>query len=219
MAEIDGLYVDPEPPLRERFTLVDCVPAGGLARAMADGRPTMVEESYGTCRALEGLDRDRPEPPPHPLRLLGFRPLTGTIRPRRKTFGRIEVQPGGWLLDLDVTDVQPSALGEGLLDVTVEDGVHGPPPRSTKGIWDMWFTGGPDTLNLWAPFDSTTRRGDQRSRRLLRLERAGDHRLLSGRVGRGGPVHTGLVRLAGGGAPPASRTAELQTVRPRRTAA
>jgi Barstar (barnase inhibitor) len=205
-AEIDGLFVDPEPPRRERFTLVDCVPAGGLARAMADGRPTVVEEitayrdersacwtlhdplvidhrtvegvletescphsshgyelhgwreSYGTCRALEGLDRDRPEPPPHPLRLLGFRPSAGTIiRPRRKTFGRVEVQPGGWLLDFDVTDVQPSALGEGLLDVTIEDGVHSPPPRSAEGIWEMWFAGGPDTTNLWAPFDLATR--------------------------------------------------------------
>jgi hypothetical protein len=151
-AEIDGLFVDPFPPRRERFTLVDCVPAGGLALAMADGRPTMVEEITAY--------RDRPKPPPHPLRLLGFRPmgsLAGTIRPRRKTFGRIEVQPGGWLLDLDVTDVQPSPLGDGLLDVTVRDGVHSPPPRSAKGIWEIRFSGGPDTTNLWAPFDSATR--------------------------------------------------------------
>lgn len=207
-AEVEGLYVDPEPPVRERFTLVDCRPAGGLARALADSRPTMVEEitayrgelsacwtlrdplvidhqtvegvlhteccphsdtgyelsgwreQYGTCRELVGLDRERPKPP-RPLRLLGFRPLgslAGKLRPRSKTFGRVWLEPGSWLFDLDVTDVQPSQLGEGLLDVTLKNGVHSPPPRAARQIWEMRFAGRPDTTNLWAPYDSATRR-------------------------------------------------------------
>jgi len=57
--EVEGVFVDPEPPLRERFTLVGCQPAGGLAEAIADGRPTMVEEisayrEHFLCWTLHG---------------------------------------------------------------------------------------------------------------------------------------------------------------------
>lgn len=58
-AEVDGLFVDPEPARRERFTLVDCQPLGGLARALVDGRPTMVAEisafRAGSCAGRCGI--------------------------------------------------------------------------------------------------------------------------------------------------------------------
>ncbi|MFI9387159.1 barstar family protein [Kutzneria sp. NPDC052558] len=103
------------------------------------------------------IDPARPE---QPVRMLGLRPigpLAGTLRARKKTFGRIELRPGQWMFDLDVTDVRPSLLGDDLLDVTVKGGMHHPAPLSAKPIWDMWVAGGPDTRNLWTPLDTAKR--------------------------------------------------------------
>ncbi|MFC0436523.1 barstar family protein [Kutzneria buriramensis] len=211
-ADVEGLFVDPEPPLRERFTLVDCEPVGELAAALADGRPTMMDHiagytgdwplrwllndvlvigadpvvvegvldpegdpdspsgyrldgrhgPLGTCRELAGLDRDRPEPALPPLRLLGCEPRNPLESIAPGDVGGMFLAPlgrNGWFFHLRIAEVEPSTLGDGLVDLTVGERAFWSdrPPRAAIPVWDMWFAGGPDTTNLWAPLDTATR--------------------------------------------------------------
>lgn len=118
---------------------------------------------WGLCAEVGGLFADEEEP----LRLIGCEPrglLVSTLRPGAK--GGMYLSPlgrSGWFFQLKIAEVRPSSLGDGLVDITLEDDlldeiprVHRI-PRAAKGIWDMWFAGGPATTNLWAPLDSTIR--------------------------------------------------------------
>jgi hypothetical protein len=222
-ADVDGLYVVPEPPLRERVTLVGCALAGALADAVArsaptrvgdvllqavpeqpmrlwsllnatvvgqhrhESNPTLVDivleavvdddgdelepgvtgflvttkaDGVSTCRATRSLFRQRDQPPDRPLALIGCQPMgpLGDV-------GTVDLVPldrhgrpaGGWQLRLDILDVRPSARAAGLVDITVRNGVIDGPSPAARGIWQLWFDGGPDVPNLWAAYDTAVR--------------------------------------------------------------
>lgn len=65
-------------------------------------------------------------------------------------------------IDLTVTSVTPSALGDGLFDVVLDqsccaDASDRPVP-SARAVWDLWRCGVPAERNLWAPFDTAGRK-------------------------------------------------------------
>lgn len=65
---------------------------------------------------------------------------------------------------LDTASVTPSALGDGLFDVVLDQPPTRNPPRwrdrpapSARAVWDLWREGVPAERNLWAPFDDDGR--------------------------------------------------------------
>ncbi|PWK82281.1 RNAse (barnase) inhibitor barstar [Lentzea atacamensis] len=75
-------------------------------------------------------------------------------------------------IDLDVASVTPSALGDGLFDVVLDqsDSEERPDP-SARAVWDLWREGVPAERNLWAPFDTAGRQAWSRLT-LQRLEKS-----------------------------------------------
>ncbi len=64
-------------------------------------------------------------------------------------------------IDLEVTLVTPSALGDGLFDVVLDQtcgtcGADRPVP-SARAVWELWRDGVPTERNLWAQFDTSGR--------------------------------------------------------------
>jgi hypothetical protein len=141
-ADIDGLFVD--------------APAQTCGDACADSVP-------GTSTLL-GC---RPEPP-----------LDGAL----DALGRGDGQPGGarhrrrinasiysvasdgtatrligGYLHASVSDVRPSTLADGLLDVTFDDGVADPLPKEARQIWELWRTGRPIRTGAWTGYDRQLR--------------------------------------------------------------
>ncbi|MEV6348474.1 barstar family protein [Actinoplanes sp. NPDC051851] len=101
--DIDGLFADrPEPPA-ERYTLLACLPSGRLRAAIDGFGPPWLGNI--------GLEAIHPSDSAHP--------------------------PECWecveeLLDLVVTDAQPAAAGQGLLDITLEGRLRTDLPRFTR---------------------------------------------------------------------------------------
>jgi RNAse (barnase) inhibitor barstar len=65
---------------------------------------------------------------------------------------------------LEVVSVTPSALGDGLFDVVLDQPPSRKPPRwrdrpapAAREVWDLWREGVPAERNLWAPFDEDGR--------------------------------------------------------------
>jgi hypothetical protein len=58
---------------------------------------------------------------------------------------------------LDDAEVRPSVAGGDLVDITLCGNTREAPRPSAEAIWRMWFDGGPDVPNLWAPLDTATR--------------------------------------------------------------
>lgn len=65
---------------------------------------------------------------------------------------------------LDTASVTPSALGDGLFDVVLDQPATRNPPRwrdrpapSARAVWDLWRDGVPAERNLWVPFDDDGR--------------------------------------------------------------
>lgn len=126
--------------------------------------------SLGSCAGIEGLSAER-EQPARPMRFIGLEPqgalrdklakgTTGhvgpaTIVPRDRHGNQSRPQ---WHMSVTVVTARPSSVGEGLVDLVVANGVHEPPPRVARSIWDMWFAGGPAEKNLWAGHDAEGRR-------------------------------------------------------------
>ncbi|MFG1681478.1 barstar family protein [Nonomuraea sp. NPDC049269] len=138
---------------------------------------TLDNENLGECLDVTGVFRVRPAAPVRPVTLIGFRPeatLPGAVEGHRITASLLAVQRDGrtaghfGVLSAVVVSARLSRLGDGLLDIALDDGVEEPLPSGAREIFQMWYDGGPAEPNLWARYD-----------RLLRHEwsgRAGCHR-------------------------------------------
>jgi hypothetical protein len=132
------------------------------------------EMPYGTCRDVNGVFRDRAAPPVPQVRLLGCRPepplltalgalgqSTQAGRRRRRIRAEVYVVAADGsarpIVDAVVSGTvaagQPSRLGAGLLDVTVDSDPREPLPTGVLDILEHWYTGRPATKNLWAGYD------------------------------------------------------------------
>ncbi|GAB3960166.1 barstar family protein [Actinoallomurus acanthiterrae] len=132
----------------------------------------------GVCVDVTGVFREPTEPPVPHVVLVGCRTepsLPAAIAAvqqatkaglRRR---RVSAQVGAVAADGSVVPLVngivsgtlvssvPSALGAGLLDVTIASDAREPYPAGTRGILDLWFTGRPTEPNLWARYDRTLR--------------------------------------------------------------
>ncbi|WP_328459752.1 barstar family protein [Actinoplanes sp. NBC_00393] len=138
------------------------------------------EDDFGACAGIDGVIRDRPGPPPRPAALLGCRPGTrlqraidvlerGGARHRRwvnaSIFSADRDGTATRLLDTglgaEVAAVRPSALGDGLVDVTFEptyaDAVGPPRPARAREVWQRWQQGRPTEPAGWAGYDRELR--------------------------------------------------------------
>ncbi|WP_242892933.1 barstar family protein [Actinomadura litoris] len=143
----------------------------------SDGAPC------GTCADITGMFRESAEPPVPHVTLVGCRPepplLTAIaavhqttkagLRRRRVSADVAAVAADGSAVRLvegvvsgTLVSSVPSALGAGLVEVTIASEPREPRPAGTRGILDLWFDGRPAERNLWARYD-----------RALRLEWAG----------------------------------------------
>ena len=133
---------------------------------------------YGTCRDVTGVFRERTAPPMPPIRLLGCRPETPLLAAlgaigqstkaglrRRRIWAEVHVvaadgsagQVIGAIVAGTVEASEPSRLGAGLLDVTVDSGPHEPLPTGILDILEHWRAGRPAQKNLWAGYDRELR--------------------------------------------------------------
>ncbi|MDG4768366.1 barstar family protein [Solwaraspora sp. WMMD406] len=56
-----------------------------------------------------------------------------------------------------VTAVRPSALGGGLVDVTLDTPIANPMPYGARSIWELWRSGRPAKPGRWAGYDRDLR--------------------------------------------------------------
>lgn len=131
----------------------------------------LTNSPLGTCREIAGLYWERPEPPTYPVTVVGCEPtprlrelLNRNPRDRRVvadlcivTTTGIELGDVGTALAGTLTHTRPSALGNGLLDITFEEGARETRPLGVREIWDLWFDGGPGEPNMWAKYDPSLR--------------------------------------------------------------
>ncbi|WP_433170852.1 barstar family protein [Actinoallomurus sp. CA-150999] len=132
----------------------------------------------GVCVDVTGVFREPSEPPvPHVI-LVGCRPepsLSAAIAAVQQSTKaglrrrRVSAQVGAVAADGSVVRLVngivsgtlvssvPSALGVGLLDVTIASDAREPFPAGTRGILDLWSTGRPTERNLWVGYDRTLR--------------------------------------------------------------
>lgn len=132
-------------------------------------------EPVGDCLAVDGFPRRWPGHEWPPVTLIGVE------HPER-----IQRMKGGvqnWVCEerlhavdrhgrvmavvpitLDVVSVTPSALGDGLFDVVLDQPPSSTPPYfrerpapSARAVWDVWHGGVPAERNLWARFSSDGR--------------------------------------------------------------
>jgi hypothetical protein len=119
---------------------------------------------FGTCRDVTGVYRERVEPPAPPIRLLGCR-----AEPELRQ-GRVRAEivvvaddasairvPYGPEIDGTVVAVEPSALGDGLVDITIDSAPQEPLPTAFADVLDLWRAGGPTEKNLWSGLDRDLR--------------------------------------------------------------
>ncbi|MFJ8965216.1 GNAT family N-acetyltransferase [Lentzea sp. NPDC102401] len=121
----------------------------------------------GTCRAVEGFPRSFESVWP-PVTLIGC-DNPGRIRPSAPVdeqgpwVGLRALDRGGRIVAhagvaLDVASTSPSAAGEGLFDVVLDQSRYGEdwtvaerPTPAARGAWRVWMEGVPAERNLWAP--------------------------------------------------------------------
>ena len=142
----------------------------GQRRYRIHHRSTLV----GWCRDVEGLP-ESPEYPPLPaVTLIGCDNLERlrSDRPRHDYAcweGLRALDDNGRVmatvpLDLEITEVRPSMVGDGLFDVVLLASDDGHPlyqddrPRAAaRAVWDLWRQGIPREPNLWAHLDTESR--------------------------------------------------------------
>ncbi|MEV6243316.1 barstar family protein [Lentzea sp. NPDC051838] len=85
-------------------------------------------------------------------------------------------------IHLEISSVTPSASGNGLFDVVLDQPPSHTPPRfrerpapSAQAVWDVWREGVPTERNLWARFDTDSRRDWKDLTFLARTEFDTDH--------------------------------------------
>jgi hypothetical protein len=136
------------------------------------------EAPYGTCRDVTGVFREQAAPPVPHVRLLGCRPETplltaldavgqstkASLRRRRiRAEVHVVAVDGSAVRMIDavvsgtVEKGEPSRLGAGLLDVTVDSDPREPLPTGIFGILKHWYTGRPIEKNLWSGYDRELR--------------------------------------------------------------
>ncbi|WP_433790011.1 barstar family protein [Actinoplanes sp. CA-252034] len=154
----------------------DTANAGGT---VAPGVPKWLlfdgDTPVGECRAVAGLFHERPPiwPPGPPVTLRGCR--TGPTGFVEAEVSHVRVD--GTVHDLyweqrivgRVRSTEPSALGDGLVDVALDARVPSPLAANERQLWDMWRAGGPTEPNQWAGLD--------RSGRYLWVRAAAVHRV------------------------------------------
>jgi RNAse (barnase) inhibitor barstar len=136
------------------------------------------EVPYGRCRDVTGVFREQAAPPVPQVRLLGCRPETplltalgavgrstnATQRQRRIRAEVYAVAADGTaarVIDAVISGTvevgEPSRVGAGLLDVTVDSDPREPLPTGILGILKHWYTGRPTEKNLWIGYDRQLR--------------------------------------------------------------
>ncbi|MFD4676213.1 GNAT family N-acetyltransferase [Lentzea sp. NPDC058450] len=125
----------------------------------------------GICRAVEGLPREHRGVAP-PVTLIGC-DTPELIRPGRSDgergpyVGLRALDPDGRVVAhagvaLDVVSVSPSAVGEGLYDVVLDQSgeawhIAERPVPAARAAWRIWMEGVPAQRNLWAPLSGEGR--------------------------------------------------------------
>ncbi|WP_327418806.1 barstar family protein [Streptomyces sp. NBC_01233] len=119
---------------------------------------------YGSCAAVPRLFHSRRPPEAVVLRLLGCDPDAPLLsRGHGSTrldilavdrTGRVMTGRTAWL---SVVEARPSALGGGLLDVTVSGEVEEQPRPELEPVWQAWLDGRPTEPNQWARFPDELR--------------------------------------------------------------
>ncbi|HEX8867456.1 MAG TPA: GNAT family N-acetyltransferase [Lentzea sp.] len=157
--------------------LVDVVATAG-ARLTAEGvrfgpapRHLLSQNNVrlGHCLAVDGFPRAWEEHDRPPVTLIGAdRPDLPPWKPRKDVIsagGRLQAldRNGRIMADLpfeaEVRSASPSALGDGLFDVVLDQCARDSRPApSARAVWDLWREGVPARRNLWARFDADGRR-------------------------------------------------------------
>lgn len=133
-------------------------------RLLVTGINDRPDERAGDCGDITGLFRERPDPwpPGPPVTLLGCRPgPTGSIAAELahvRTDGTVSGMPGEHRVQGRIVDTRPSAHGDGLVDLTLDQPIVEPLADVDRALWDMWRSGGPTEPNRWAPLDRGGRR-------------------------------------------------------------
>ncbi|MEU0883635.1 GNAT family N-acetyltransferase [Lentzea sp. NPDC005914] len=188
--DVDGLFSDPVPVERERVVLRGCPAefaalAGDYELEVAEGDETQWWDrnllfqnnaQIGEGFTIDGLPRPWRGHEWPPVTLIG---VDDPERIREQTDWR---KRGWWCreglhaldrhgrimarvpITLEVASVTPSALGDGLFDVVLDQLPtttpiywHERPAPSARGVWNLWHQGVPAERNLWARFDADGR--------------------------------------------------------------
>ncbi|WP_346534510.1 barstar family protein [Micromonospora sp. DPT] len=136
------------------------------------------EVTYGACRDVTGVFREQAPPLVPKVRLLGCRPETPLLtalgavgQSTKAALRRRRIRAEVYMAAADgsvgrvigaavcgtVDAGEPSRLGAGLLDVTVDSDPQEPLPLGILGILEHWYTGRPAEKNLWAGYDRELR--------------------------------------------------------------
>ena len=136
------------------------------------------EARYGTCLDVTGVFRDQAAAPVPQVRLRGCRPApalltaldaigqsTKAAERRRRFRADVHVVAAdgstGCLVDAAVSGTvraaEPSRLGDGLLDITIDSDPREPLATRVLDILEHWRTGRPAEKNLWAGYDRELR--------------------------------------------------------------
>ncbi|NUT98926.1 MAG: hypothetical protein HOY78_43685 [Saccharothrix sp.] len=130
------------------------------------------DEPYGTCRDVVGVFREQAPPPVPQIRLIGCRPepplsaALGSVRSTKAGLRRRRIRADlhavaadgsagrviGAVVSGTVVAGEPSRLGAGLLDVTVDSLPWEPLPTGVLDVLEHWYPGRPARKNLWAGY-------------------------------------------------------------------
>ncbi|GAA0369305.1 hypothetical protein GCM10009541_09740 [Micromonospora gifhornensis] len=131
------------------------------------------EAPYGTCRDVTGVFREQAAPPAPRVRLLGCRPETPLLtalgavsnaskasRRRRRIHAEVHMTAADGsirpvfdgLVSGTVVAGEPSRLGAGLFDVTVDSDPREPLPLGVLDILERWRIRRPAARNEWAGY-------------------------------------------------------------------
>ncbi|SCF26116.1 barstar family protein [Micromonospora mirobrigensis] len=144
---------------------------GGITQFVLLGQD---ETPYGTCRDVTGVFREQAAPLVPQVRLLGCRPETPLLaaldavgQSTKASLRRRRIRAEAHMIAADgsaarvidavvsgtVAAGEPSRLGVGLLDVTVDSDPQEPLPTGILGIVEHWHNGPPAQRNMWAGYD------------------------------------------------------------------
>lgn len=147
-AEIDGLFAGPPAAAGRGDPAASWPPglAAGLAR-LVGCRPEQPLRA-----ALDALARGAGAPGGARWR----RRVSASVYSVAEDGTPVRVMGAGGL-HASVAAVRPSALGEGLLDITFDAAITDPLPPGAAQIWELWRVGRPADPGGWAGYDSRLR--------------------------------------------------------------